>query len=61
MFPDAYVKEEAPPLPPGAFFKEDGIVSPLSSDAVVKQEHEDIVTRRRTSQRGGRPKRQRSI
>ena len=40
MFPDAYAKEEAPPLPPGAFFKEDGIVSPLSSDAVVKQEHE---------------------
>jgi hypothetical protein len=29
MPPDAYVKEEAPPLPPGAFFKEDGEIGPL--------------------------------
>ena len=56
------VKEEeevAPPMPPGAFFKEEGVVPPMPLDAVVKaEEHEVVVKGEERSH--GRPKRQRN-
>ena len=38
MPPGAFVKEEqvAPPTPPGAFVKEEGVVRPVSPDAIVE-------------------------
>ena len=56
----AFVKEEgvAPPLTSGAFFKEEAVVPPMPSDAAVKQEHEVVVEER---SQDGRAKRQRNI
>ena len=54
----AYVKEEevAPPMPPGAFFKEEN-APPMPPDAAVKQEHAVVVEER---SQDGRAKRQRN-
>ena len=52
------VKEEeevAPPMPPGAFFKEEGVVPPMPPDAFVKDE---VVVKQEECS-NGRPKRQR--
>ena len=60
MPPGAFVKEEqvAPPMPPGAFFKEEGVVPPMPPDAIVKREHAVVVKEEERSD--GRAKRPRS-
>ena len=59
MPPGAFVKEEqvAPPMPPGAFVKEEGVVPPMPPDAIVKREQEVVKEEERSH---GRAKRRRS-
>ena len=47
MPPGAFVKEEqvAPPMPPGAFVKEEGVVPPMQPDALVKREQDEVVVK----------------
>ena len=57
MPPGAFVKEEQV-APPGALVKEEGVVPPMPPDAVVKQERE-VVFKEERSQDGRGAKRQR--
>ena len=55
-------KGTVPPMPPGAFVKEEQVAPPMAPDAIVKLEHEVVV---KEEERSGctsddRPKRQRS-
>jgi len=47
----------APPMPPGAFVKEEGVVPPMPPDAIVKREHTVVVKEERSD---GPAKRRRS-